>query len=59
MRNNYSIFYKAPAEFITESLDLFARMTVQPTIKQKLVINDTIKALKNAGCEQLFLAQAA
>ena len=54
MRNNYSIFYKAPAEFITESLDLFARMTVQPTIKQKLVINDTIKALKNAGIWDLL-----
>lgn len=48
MRNNNSFFYKAKADFAQEAIDLFARMTVQPTQKQKLVINDTIKALKNA-----------
>ena len=54
MNSKYNFYYKAPAEFITESLALFARMTVQPTQKQKLVINDTIKALKNAGIWDLL-----
>lgn len=54
MNSKFSFYYKAPAEFINESIALFARMTVQPSIKQKLVINDTIKALKNAGIWDLL-----
>lgn len=49
MRNNYSYFYKAKADFIQEALDLFTRMSVQPTFTQKTVINKTIVDLKAAG----------
>ena len=54
MNSSYSFYYKAPAEIIAESLALFARMTVQPSTAQKIVINDTIKALKNAGIWDLL-----
>lgn len=49
MNSTYNFYYKAPSETLAESIALFARMTVQPTQKQKTVINDTIKSLKNEG----------
>ena len=54
MNSKFSFYYKAPVEFITESLALFARMTTQPTTKQKLLINETIKALKNGNIWDLL-----
>ena len=54
MHNNLSFFYKAKADFIQEAIDLFARMSVQPTFTQKTVINKTIVDLKAAGIWQLM-----
>ena len=54
MRNNFTFFYKAKADFIQEALDLFARMSVQPSFNQKTVINKTIVDLKAAGIWSLL-----